>query len=264
MRPLVALYKTFRGGEFMLASLESLDPWIDGIVTVEATRPWSGESRLKANCGSAIEAFQQEHPNVPFARIFHDCASQEESYEVGLATIRFTFGVDVNVLVVDSDEVWDFGLMQFKQDIQHWPEGVDAVRHRLWAYVKSPLYRVTPPETMPAVVCLKSAETPKAIDRRFSNLSHAIYAGCSLHHFAYVREDESEIAEKFAWNQVAERGRLNPRWLEDVWPKIPDVTDFHPICGERWKRVEVVKPSDLPLPIQRSFVAGMIAGRYPT
>lgn len=158
MKPLIALYKVYRGGEWMLASLESIAAHIQGIVIVEATRPFTGveEPDFPANCGPAIEEFCRRHPMMPVRRLVYDTRAQEKSYDIGLFNLRLAFGDNVNVLIIDNDEVWDGPDLEAVLTLGQTLLGVDAIRARPLAYLRSPLYRVEPPESQDSVVFLFS------------------------------------------------------------------------------------------------------------
>src|ERR1043165_8410070 len=117
MDRLVALYKTWDGGEFIDASLASIYDSVDAIVMVHSEVSWLGERGNTVR--AAARKCCEEHDRV--GKVHHleteECV-QERQYAVGLGYIEGNRLGDV-VLVVDADEVWE-------------AESLELAKKRMW------------------------------------------------------------------------------------------------------------------------------------
>jgi len=248
MAKLIALYKTFRGGEWFEASLESVRQQIDGVVAVQSTSPWLVSVLQEENCIAPLQKFKAEHPEIPVVSVTGLFANQTAQYELGLKLIRQHFGEDAHVLVIDTDEVWaDDDIAKLARKVRN--GNADYYVTKLWDYVKSPVWRVDN-KGGPYVVALGSPNPPAKLRGRFNGIM-----GCSVkrvsvmrfHHFTYVRQDESELGGMME-NTAKEDGQYIPNWVEDVWTKLPKGENLHPSprCMEVWPRIQQVPEDYLP------------------
>jgi predicted O-methyltransferase YrrM len=262
MKPLVACFKTFRGGEWFEMSLESVRPHCAGIVVVSCLLPWKGlpgtERRDTAgqseNCREPLSRFRARHSGYPVTevRIDHRCNSRDQ-YTAGLRAVRASHGSECGVLIIDSDEVWEGkDLTRLKEAMTEDRKSL-YFRSGIWTYLRSPFYRVHPQERARVVVGLASPEVPLG-DSRFSGLAkivgkHRIAdVDCSYHHFGYVRLNPEEITVKLSntSSQDAVPNRLN--WKQEVWDNLPSGHNIHPAMGyfSCWQGVKEIGLDDLP------------------
>lgn len=255
---LIALYKAYRGGEWFRASLESVQPHTDGAVIVFGTSPWLDDLQLPENCTGPMQSFCKAHSGYPIVTSFGKFQRQEDQYNAGLDAIREEFGEDAAVLVVDTDEIWDSKrLSRVRRAITGDPncDGLQyGLRCKLRTYLKSPLYQVWPPESAGALVALRSPNVKCELGR-FRNVASApMKDEVWFHHFSYVREDPRDIEEKFHATSSQEGTPSNPKWLTDVWPRLPLGTDLHmtPNSEPLWKQIKIISPASLP-PVVRDL-----------
>lgn len=258
VKKLVALFKTYRGGEWFGASLESVRPHCAGAVVVSADGPWKSAGAGAAapeNCREPLAQFRAKHPDFPLAEVRPGVRQDtEEQYRVGLALVKALHGPDVGVLIVDTDEVWDGpSLEALRRDMTD-DRRAQFFRSGIRTYLRSPLYRVAPQEQARPVVGLSGPNVPTG-KSRFSNLPELgkgdqvrDVANCTMHHFGYVRLDVGEIAGKLSNTSAQDGTKVRPRWKETVWDSLPAGTNLHPTPRyERcWARVEEVTAADLP------------------
>lgn len=259
MKPLVALYKTYRGGEWFRSSLESVrEGGCVGAVAVMTGEPWLGiagtERRdcggLPENCREPMRKFREAHPDFPVVEIsLGGRHNSEVQYRVGLEVVRSSFGREVGVLVVDTDEVWDaHALMHLRAEMAN--SKADYFRSGIWTYLRSPLYRVAPQEKSRVVVGLRSPEVAVG-ESRFSGLrgkGEISDVPCSFHHFGYVRLDPEEIKVKLGHTASQDRDLPASGWKERVWDELPAGSNLHPVFGHEhcWPAVGNVKTALLP------------------
>ena len=257
MKRLIALTKAWRGGEWFRASLESVWPHTDGTVAVIGDGSWIGPQSVDENCSGPLEEFAKLHPTYPVHRFYAPPGvNSADQYNVGLKAIKRLYGPDAAVLIVDTDEVWpEESLLALRKAIEDNPE-IELFQGRLWAYVKSPLYQVWPPEPGTPCVALQSPILGERLERwsrlhnRFASppMTNMIVAGAWFHHFTYVRETEEDLRLKFNTTASQERYPSNPDWWDTVWPLLPNATNFHMTqgCEHCWPGMRVITPAQLP------------------
>lgn len=263
MKPFIACYKAFRGGEFFGASLESIVENTDGAVIVFSDEAWVRGLSLSENCSGPLADFHDRHPNYPVVALSGQWASSSEQYDAGLATIVEEFGPEAAVLVIDTDEVWDpLMLAELRNEVEHRPM-VHYFRSRLYSYVRSPLYRVWPTEPTKTCVALQNA-LPQPTPNRFAVASPATVQlpQIAFHHFTYVRADEDDLRSKFVTTSSQEATASDPDWWDRVWPHLPGGRNLHmtPGCEAYWKEIVQLVPSMLPSIVRDlPFVADLTA-----
>lgn len=261
MKPIVALYKTYRGGEWFDASLESVRRHVAGVVAVTTELPWLGHDAaggcpvadLPENCRGPLSAFSERHPEVRVTDVrVSGRINSEDQYRIGLATVRSAHP-DAGVLIVDTDEVWDdAGLGHLRSAMSGDPRSL-YFRSGIRTYVRSPLYRVAPAESARPVVGLANPNLATG-KSRFSDLGRLAAADrvkdvpAVMHHFGYVRLDVGEIMHKLTNTSAQDGTRFRPRWMEEVWDHVPNGRNVHPTAGaERcWPGLEEVGIAALP------------------
>lgn len=254
MKPLVALTKVYRGGEWFRASLESMRPHIQGVVAIQATRPYRPGPARPENTSSVLCEFAAARTEVKVITEVLDVADQAEHYLRGLELIRQNFGNDAGVLVIDSDEVWtDEGIAVVAEEIRRGRESYYV--SRLYDYIRHPLWQATN-EAGPFVIGLSSPNPPARVRTRFGGWQlqsyHKFPDHIRMHHFTLVREDESEIAEKMA-NCAHADGAYHPDWMSRVWAQLPAGTNLHPSPGweKTWPCIQIVSEDQLPKAVLR-------------
>lgn len=267
MKQLCAIYKTYRGGEWLGASMESICRHVDGIVVMLASKPYKPGPAREENTASVAKAFAATHSNLKIIAEPLDVPDQAQHYDRGLALITEHFGSDCGVLVIDSDEVWG------DADAATVADAVRAGAHdyyvaRLFDYLKRPLWR-TSNQAGHFVVGLRSSRPPLAPRCRFSGWHAQLHRkfpdDLRLHHFTLVREDDTEIADKMANCEYAD-GKYHSDWFVRVWQHLPAGTNLHPaVHYERtWPNVEIVGPESLPEAVFRCPRSKAMIDQYLT
>jgi predicted O-methyltransferase YrrM len=262
MKKLVALYKTYRGGEWFTASLESIRLHCDGVVAVTTSKPWKGlpgtEQRqvadLPENCREHLHQFEARYPDYPVTELhLKHRVNSDDQYRTGLALIKAIYGPDCGVLVIDTDEVWESDdLAKLKQAMSDDTTGL-YFRSAIRTYIRSPFYRVVPMEKSRVVVGLASPDVALG-DSRFSTLARIVSRDkirdvqCVYHHMGYVRLDPEEFVQKLSNTSSQDAVGIRPNWKQEVWDKLPLGKDIHPAVGYApcWGGVEEVALSQIP------------------
>jgi len=258
----VALYKTYRGGEWLKASLDSIRPAVDVIVFVHSRSEWGSGPILRNNCLVPAAEWARDNPGVPIVSIVGEYLDQHSQYQAGYELIRIMFNF-CHLLLIDSDEVWD------EADLSKLKNAMSAGRHaayccRLRTYVKSAFYRVEPAETCTPVVGLDMSKTEILGPRGMLIKDKVVLDDVWMHHFTYVRELEEDIRVKFRTSAIGDFVPGRDRWLEDVWPRIPSVRAFHPSQGyeNSWGRIKKVCVKDLPAAMRQHPLVIRAEGNY--
>lgn len=242
---LVALYKTWDGGEFVDASLASVYDSVDAIVMVHSDLSWLGER------GNTVEHLARdwclEHDAAK--KVHHlnvSTISQEQQYAAGVEFIERTWPGSV-VMVVDADEVWETKYIEnAKQQIAETPH-VPAYRINMHTYLKSPFYRVMNPYGSPTAFLREPrllTQSPRACRAPARQLRNVW-----MHHYTAVRSSREQVERKIRQSCLADGGEtVVPNWMEEVYDKLPEGRNLHYFERHRvvWNRVEKVTVAELP------------------
>lgn len=247
---IVALYKTFDGGEFVDASLASVYDNVDHIIMVHSDTSWLGERgntvrhRVAKWCEQHDAADKVHHVDV-------ELTSQEAQYQAALEYInanKLTYDV---ILVVDADEVWEDKYLELarRQIVDH---PFPAYRCNMMTYLKTPFYRVMPHFGSPTTFLrdpswlLKSPRACKAPAWQLKDVW--------MHHYTYVRETRAAVERKLHQSCQADGGEMVvPNWMESVYDRMPHGENLHAFVRWRqsWNHLEKVWLPDVP-PAMRS------------
>lgn len=275
MKPLVALYKTYRGGEWFEASLESVHEHCVGIVVVASRAPWkgvAGEQHAPENCLAPLERFKRKHPGCEVLLVDLGIRlDTEQQYGIGLNVIKQVYGMGVGVLIVDTDEVWTdeaLGLLRRTMTV----DVISLVfRSGIRTYLRSPLYQVFPQERARPVVGLANCDVATG-SSRFANLP-SIHAGskvrdvpCDMHHFGYVRLDPEEIVSKMENTASQDKARPRQNWKQKVWDELPLGHNLHPVTGFEgcWESIVIVSSQYLPTAVVESSTFWATLAYHPS
>ena len=147
---ILAICKTFRGHEFVCAMLASIKGHCAGILMVNSDIGWSGGT------GNTVVEHIKEHyiphmlsNHIPLVMHDFNSADQDAQYVQGLHVARDLWPDAEMYLIVDTDEVWTdadlAGAIAFMESNPQY----DAYSCEMHTYIKSPFYRVDPPEPEP-------------------------------------------------------------------------------------------------------------------
>ena len=229
---LVALYKTFDGGEFVDASLSSIYNHVDQIVMVHSDISWLGER------GNTVRPLALEwcSENDKKGKVRHlDCElkTQEEQYTLGLGYIAKNKIQFDAIMAVDADEVWEGrDIENAKKQIHDKPFA--SYRSNMHTYLKTPFFRVDPPYGSPTVFFREPrylAKSPRGCHAPAKQL-----ADVWMHHYTYVRETREDVERKLKQSCLADGGEeIVTDWMTTVYDKMPEGNNLH--AFKRWTRV---------------------------
>jgi len=265
MRKLIALYKAFSGGEWFRASLESIRGHVDGIVVAVSVRAWNPAVTAAGDCIGPLTGFQETYPDVDVRVVHGAWTDQADQYQAGLKTIREAFGPGSMVLVIDTDEVWEPGMLAaLRANMERAPREVHYFQCGIRTYLRSPLYQVWPHEPAHVVVGLRNAGEQPANGRfrvDFTVDNVVSLDRVHFHHFSYVRADDAALHAKFANTSGQEETASDPGWWDRVWDELPGGRNLHMTRGHEsaWDRIRPVTPAALPPDARRAPVA-ILAG----
>lgn len=248
---LVALYKTFRGGEWAPLSLDSINKHVDAIVAVHSTIGWLNTD-LKNNCIAKFNEWMHvNHRTDSYHNITGEYCTQEEQYCIGWGYIQKHFP-DAHVLLIDTDEIWDEAdLMKAKSIIalrQH-----KAYSCQMRTYIKEPYYLIDPPERCTPVVFIDTSRVKELKGIRGNGIDDIyLMPDVYMHHFTYVRKSFDDIRLKFLTSEAGDYSPSHKDWLTRVWPFIPNIKDFHTTIGHEssWHSIKIITPEKLPLAVR--------------
>lgn len=256
---LVAVYKTWDGGEFVDASLASIYDSVDAIVMVHSDVSWLGEY------GNTVKplavSWCEQHDKA--GKVHHldvSLSNQEAQYAVGIEYIeRHNLG-DV-VMVVDADEIWESQYIEnAKRQIRDTP--YPAYRCNMHTYLKTPFYQVYPPYGSPTAFLT----VPKLLTQspRGSRAPAKQLTDVWMHHYTYVRETRVDVERKLHQSAKGDGGNevVVSGWMKNVYDLLPEGEKLHAFLRHRhvWQRIKKVWWSDVP-PAMRT--AWMIPQWWP-
>lgn len=242
---IIALYKTWDGGEFVDASLASIYDHVEAIVMVHSDISWLGEYGNTVKplalewCNEHDKAGKVHHVDVSLT-------SQEAQYAAGLEYIHRHKLPYEAILAVDADEVWeDQYLERAKRQMRNNP--APAYRSNMHTYLKTPFYRVHPPFGSPTVLfadprwLIKSPRGCQAPARQLDNVW--------MHHYTYVRATREAVERKLNQSCQADGGEMVvPNWMTQVYDRMPFGTDLHGFVRWRevWKEIHKIWVDQMP------------------
>lgn len=255
----IGLCKTFSCAEFMPAVMAGIYDELDAIVFVHSDRDWLG------NFGqNHVKYFTDSYPD-PFGKIESlsvSSSNQDEQYDIGINHILKTHPDADWIFLFDTDEVWGSDELRHLKGIAAGLVVENAVSCSMHTYIKSPFYRIAPPE--PLKPCVMVRALPHLLRGVRGNRVRPVRVAGDVyfHHFSYVRERESDVFAKIKTSHAGDGVDYVDLdcWKSEKWDALPHATDFHTTCGceNYWKRVEVITEDDLPgavldLPVVRQF-----------
>lgn len=258
---LIALYKTWDGGEFIDASLASIYEHVSAVVMVHSETSWLGER------GNTVrpDAIAWCDANDKDSKVHHvdvDLTSQEQQYQVGLDYIANHHLAYDAIMVVDADEVWEDQYIENAVRQMCAMDEFVAYRSNMHTYLKTPFYRVDPPYGSPTIFLRE----PRLLTRspRACRAPAMQLADVWMHHYTYVRASRADVERKLHQSCKADRNEeVVPNWMSDVYDNMPSGENLHAFCKHQkvWNRIRKVFTCDVP-PAMRS--ARLMPHWFPT
>ncbi len=248
----VALYKTLTGGEWIKNSIQSVYDQVGALVFVHSNTAWGG-GKVYNDCIWNVGAYKYEHDRCDkIHEIADNFKTQEQQYERGFEYIKKKFD-NPFILVIDSDEIWDSdNLAKLKARVIQ-DDKYASYSCRMHTYIKSPFYRIDPPEPCHPIVVLDSKKVNRHEGIRWNGVKPSIcFEDVYMHHFTYVRDNSTKIKEKLVYVVTGDKGKYHTDWVDKYWDKIPDVKNFHATIGaERcWQGLKKIGIEDLPAAVK--------------
>jgi hypothetical protein len=248
---IVALYKVWRGEEFMEASLASIYYHVGAILVLSSEISWNG---VKGNTVKpVVEKWKKENDHYDKIKIVDfDSLSQDAQYQFGVQLIRKIYPNCTWIMIVDTDEIWDDeNLLRAKNKYLKFSRGIGAYRTRHWGCVKSLLYAVEDDgRAVQPMVFVRSDCQFRGVRGSASGPSITM-EDVTWFHASMIRKTEQDVFDKIKTSTI---GDINVKctdltwWKINVWDKIPNVENFHYTIGFEyvWKRIRKIKVEDLP------------------
>lgn len=258
---IVALYRTWKGEEFVCPSVESIYPYMTKIVFLNTNVNWANHYG-KNTVLPVIEKWKKNNDKEnKLVLVNKDISAQEEQFEFGMNYINTTLSPDYTMFI-DTDEVWDSNNME--RALLHLvaPDSrrYTAFRCNMHTYVKSPFLRVHPPEPCKPVVFVNSKKVGGRVagQRGCEIKDNKIMNDVVMHHFTLVRFNDNIIKEKIPLSNYADKAQAVDvgTWMSKVYSKLDGnaaPTNFHitATAAACWKSVVRVSLNQLPPVLQR-------------
>ncbi len=243
---IVALYKTWDGGEFVDASLRSIYAHVSAIVMVHSDTSWLGEHGNTVR-EAAVQWCNKFDKDSKVHHVDVTLSSQELQYAMGVHFIEARkLPCDV-VMVVDADEIWEDQYIENAIRQIH-DQPYQAYRGNMHTYLKTPFFRVMPPYGSPMMFFRE----PKLLTEsaRGHRANSIFLSDVWMHHYTYVRESRDLVERKIHQSCLADNSgeSVVPHWMDDVYDYLPEGENLHAFVKHRkvWRRIEKIEYSDLP------------------
>lgn len=242
---LVALYKTFDGGEFVDASLASVYEHVAAIVMVHSDVSWLGSrgNTVREAAFKWCEKFDRD------AKVHHlnvELSNQEAQYAAGIDYIEARRLPCDAVMVVDADEVWEDTFIENAKR-QMVADPFPAYRSNMQTYLKTPFYRVAPHFGSPTTFLREPkylTESPRGCRAPARQMSDVW-----MHHYTYCRATRADVERKLHQSCFADGNEtVVPNWMETIYDRLPEGKNLHAFMLHRhvWERIEKVWLDSLP------------------
>jgi hypothetical protein len=254
---ITALYKTWKGEEFVQASLDSIYNHVDNIVFLHSDISWLGETEANTVIPIVTE-YIKTCPDSKIIQIKYNSTSQAQQYAEGIRFIQQNLPSDY-IMLIDTDEVWDD--LNFNQAkihlVRHIKTQTDAYLCNMYTYLKTPFLRLSNIEPCKPVVFIRG-DLQNLVGVRGCHSSTTLYMpDVYMHHFTLVRGTDQQIRAKIqASNSGDYTNSVNiDTWMQEKWTKlgVAPVSDLHITagCENFWKGITKINLSDLPPAVVR-------------
>lgn len=252
---IIALIKTWTGEEWLKACVESIYSHVDKIVLLTSNISWiggQGNPSLPV-IEKMLKCYDLEKKLI---HIEYDEPNQMKHCMFGYRYIQNNLNCDY-VQLIDSDELWDIENYQKAIRILTENPGHKAYRTQMYTYIKSPFYRIDPPESLKPVCFIKSDLDDMGLEPRGCGIHPFITMdNVWCHHFVFVRYHFNKVLEKLIQSHVSEKQPYEDmsKWIPEVWNKIPNYNKsvfpngMHPAIGfgHQWPAIRQIAYSELP------------------
>lgn len=245
--PVVLGYRVYPAGgaeNFIKQSLKELTPYVSGVIVTVSEKPWHGPEFLPDRTLSIISevAAEKESPEFEIETKHWKDENEQGSWLLERAYQKYP---GMYLLMIDSDEIIT------KETLE---EGLKNIGekpalmfyHRCYWWTR--YFKILPDFHVSALGLIKLDKVRKIVKFRHLEVEDYAYLPHEkgfCHHFAYVRTDE-QIKQKLS--SFSHANEIVPNWFEEKWKakNYDEVTNFHPVCPEKWTGAEVVWFETLP------------------
>jgi len=249
---IVGLCKTYSGHEFVTAAIEELYGFLDKMVFVHSEISWTGQ--IGNTVKPVIKEWEKE--NDKDSKIIHlhsNVKSQEEQYKLGYEYIVNVLKPDW-IMLFDTDEVWDYMNLNIARKLLKDCVEYNSIASVMHTYLKSPLYRVFPPEYCEPTVFVRPI-LPYLMGIRGNKVMPRLRSNMFFHHFTYVRDNEQDVFDKIQTSLLGDREdvpQINlvdiEKWKKEKWDNILTAKDLHTTKAyeSSWKECRKISVGELP------------------
>jgi len=245
-RKWAALYVVFDDDQWLAKSVESIYPYVDGILFLVGYYNFNN----KYECNEKFLQWLRELPDPDHKIIgiyrkgwYPETEERNAGIEM-LEKLGFQF-----TYTIDADELLDTWDAKRIQEVLETTNLNEVYVSKTLCYWKSENYRIDPPE--PSSQFLVGLRLHQGI--KFKSIRHTLTPDgyheiqhLKMHHMSYARSDEQVKKKLGRWSHTAD---LVPDWFDNVWKAWDtdhSMENLHPTNPELYKRVIPVPPDELP------------------
>lgn len=131
----------------------------------------------------------------------------------------------------------------------------NSIACHMHTYLKSPFYRVVPPEMCKPTVFVRPIHYQLQGIRGNQTMPRLLPPDLFFHHFTYVRDNEADIFEKIQTSLIGDQDDVPQtqlvdieKWKEKKWKNITRCSNLHTTKNfePSWERVMRIKKNELP------------------
>ena len=245
---IVAIYKTFRGDEFVIPSLESIYNYCDKIIFMHCHKSWNGRT------GNTVESIVTEwcSRNDTEKKVINKTAKDCDQ----TATYSEAWKIAEKIphdwkFLIDTDEVYAEADIKKILEFVGTTKG-DTIACGMHEYIKSPLFRIYPTPPLRPVVMVRKGIEYKPV-RCFETPNKA-QVDAYFHHFTLVRRTLAEIVDKQSEScAIEEVPSIDwAKWIRTKWNLLPTAKDLKPLelFTTHWAGAKQIHLIDLPETMQ--------------
>jgi len=254
-KKIIVLCEAYFGEEWMELSLKSVEPYVDKILVVISDSTYDNSGIEKENVYEVYEKLSKN--SNKYFLLTGKWNSEKDQQNAALDHAMLYHKDCTHLFKVDTDEIYEpKDLIQIRRHIKSIKTFNKVLRVKMYTYIKSVYYRVSPVEPYAPVAIVPIRDYVRFIGARHTDGANIEIINCMMHHYSLVRRDNQSIKRKFLTRGDVALNQIVDNWYELYFENFsPQIKNFHTYKGHetQWKEIEIVAPENLPKGVEEVF-----------
>lgn len=265
---IISITPCYQGNDFIKAMTDSIYNTCYKMLFFHSMVSWKGQSDSIGNTCLPVMSEWKKVNDYADKIVNISCSfdNQLDHYTYAVDFAKRHYPEADLILVLDTDEIFDDENLQ--RAIQHIKD--DNLSHtsyscKMFTYLKSPFWRISPTEGCSPVFALNPKKVKEITGVRCNKVSdRKHFEDVKYHHMCYVRANDDSIRRKFKSIQIADQAPSVPTWITNVYDKINSKTyssmkNVHPSAHATtaWQSIIKVNKSDLSPYLQKDPILNL-------